>query len=278
MYLQNKFFYERQKNMKKIIAMLLLAAVVLSFAACAGEDDGKAGGTDGAKTTTPAVTTTRDPGPPPVTDPSTEFYNDFWIVYGSADIDGVKGSEWDNAIPFNVDISIKDNPSPATVVTAYVMWDETSLYFFFEIIDADISQDKGVGDYNNDGIYLYISETADETASDMGTYNNGNYQFALINDELSDVPRRGDRDLSADEDYELKFLTTDNGYNIEFKYTPKNTTLEANHLMFLEIQYNDCSNGSRLGVYKWYGTSDGEAAMRNFAWVALLAQGADIPD
>lgn len=258
--------------MKKIIAMLLLACLVLSFAACGG-DSGTT--TTTAKTAKSSVAT-RDPGPID-TNPDDEQITDLYIVYGSAVIDGVKGDEWDNAVGVTLDKAVKDNAAADTVVTAYAMWDTNGLYFLFDIVDSTISQQAAPGDYNSDGIYLYISETMDYSATSMGSYTNGNYQMAFINDDLSMVPRNGDKDLIADEDYQLVFNQHEGGLTIEFHYMPKHVELKDGIQMFMDFQYNDCANGSRLGCIKWFDDKDGNGNMQDFGFVTLLKEGETAP-
>lgn len=274
--------------MKKLIAMLLLASLILTFAACSGSKDGDDTSTKGTTTT---KVTTRDPGPGPddpdnPDDPGDEegYDPNLYLIYGSAVIDGVKDEKWNSAEAAPILLTTNGAMDPNTTATAYAMWDEEGLYFLFEISAPAFSQTSTAGDYRNSGIYLFVSETLDFTADDGGgnSYSNGNYQFALINEELSMIPRRGESDLVAEDgDYEVVYnLEEDKGsFIIEFHYKPKHVELKEGLQMLLDFQYNDCANGTRLGAARWYDSADGDFKMINFGIGELLSKDAtSIPE
>lgn len=256
---------------KSISALILLAALLVSATACNQESETTTSGTsDTSSTVTSSSSTTTtqssfgDPGDNG--DSSFELPNDdvdfpdddvdLFIPYGNAVIDGVRDESWDNAATVVLDVVKKDVPADTTIVQASTMWDENAIYFLFEITDEDIYQDGVLGDYNNDSIYLYICEDPYNPITDMTQYANGLYQFALINEELEMLPRRGDTsiDLQAQSAYSM----TDDGMIIEFCYTFTDGKLEGHSIIYLDYQYNDSgASGTRKGCLSWYCTIDG---------------------
>lgn len=256
---------------------MLIVCLALTFASCSNDKEGSGDQT----TTKKAVTTRRDPGniDDDIIDNDGPLDTNVYIVHGTASIDGVKEDAWNDAQGVVLENSVKDTPDAATVVTAYAMWDESGLYFFFDIVDSAISQSGALGDYNNDGIYLYISETLDFTQSDMNTYSNGTYQFAIINEDLTMIPRKGEAGDFTTEDYQVSInpKADNTGLTIEFHYNPKHLELTAGSQLSIEYQYNDCKDGTRLGCLKWYGTADGNANPIDFGVGTLLADGEKVP-
>ncbi len=264
--------------MKRIIAAVLALLTVASFAACGGTDE-ETTTTTTKKTTT---TTTRpaildEDGDPDIDDEGNEKYDpDAYVVYGEGIVvDGVKDEVWSKAQGVNVDIKAKDN-AEATVV-AYSMYDSERLYFFFEIEDENISQINDVGNYTNDGFFLWISEQ-NQFGSSFSSYSEGTYQFAIINEELSMYPRKGIADELADADCKCSInIVAGEGITIEFSYKPQYLKLEAGSQFSLDYQYNDCTDGVRIGTLQWIRPNDGDQDPSSWGIVELLANGAEIP-
>lgn len=264
--------------MKRIIAILLAALMLLSMVACGGEDPTTT--TTTKKTTTTTTRRTEDPGntiePEPGDDPE-KYDANVYLAYGSPVVDGVKEDCWSKAMPVTLETIMKD--APEATVTAYQLWDENRLYFFFEIEDADVAQDSTEGDWHNDGIYLYISELCTFGVSSYDSYVDyeGLYQFAIINETLTQLPRYGAADFTED-DYTCNINITENGITIEFSYAPKYLKLEAGQQICLDYQYNDCTTeGVRIGCLSWWRTRDGDTDPVNMAVGELLAEGAEMP-
>ncbi len=264
--------------MKKILALILAIAAVMSFAACTG---GETESTTTTKKTT--TTTTRDPG---VVDPDPDdpiidegYDPDVYLPYVETpiSIDGVKEEAWNAAQPITLDIAIKD--SPEATVTAYQMYDDEYLYFFFEMEDADLSQADIAGGYLSDGIYLYISETNDFGVG-ADSYSNGTYQFAIINEELSMIPRKGLAEEIPAENYKVStnFVEGSETFTIEFCYKPAFLELAKGSQFSLDYQYNDCADGTRKGALSWYRTKDGDADPTNMGIAELLGKDETIPE
>lgn len=278
--------------MKKTIpALILLAALLVSATACnKGEETGTTGAsTTGAKVTTSVTTTNKAPESKPDTDsdPSSEpTYEDedfpdedidLFIPYGNAIVDGVKDDSWANSATVTLDVIKKDSPAESTLVKASTMWDENAIYFLFEITDEDIYQDGVLGDYNNDGIYLYISEDPYNPITNMAQYANGLYQFALINKDQEMLPRRGD--TTADIKAQSAYSMTDDGMLIEFCYTFTDGKLEGHTVLFLDYQYNDSgASGVRKGCLSWYCSIDGSGDPGMWGLARLLDKGETAPN
>lgn len=284
--------------MKKTLPVLFLLAALL-LTACGGEDapattpkgSGGSGGSN-VRTTAPASKNVTTPAPAGTSgvqttggtdgtdgtgstggDPSEPLFTaddaSVFIAKGTADIDGVKDESWNNAQSVTLDQVKKDSPSPDTVVKASAMWDENAIYFLFEITDAQIFSGGSAGDYNNDGIYLYISEDPNAFVSKFEEYGYGVYQFALISKELEMLPRYG-ADSGEDLKAETAYSATDDGMIIEFKYTFSYAEYKDGTFILLDYQYNDCeSSGKRMGAMSWYNGTDGDASTMGMA-IAML--------
>ena len=270
--------------MKKLIALVLMATMVFSLAACATE------GGDDATTTTPAATTTTKPATttkkPHVDLPDDPTNEDNWmeemtelyIPYGTATVDGTKDDSWANAATVTLDKVKKDSPAADTVVSASVMWNEEGLFFLFEITDSDIHFGSEVGGYQNDGIYLYVSEDHNAAISSFDEFGSGIYQFALINKDLEMLPRKG-ADTTTNLNTESAYTMTDTGMIIEFRYKPVINPVAAGNYLLLDYQYNDCgaANGGRKGGMGWYNGTDTNADTMLWAVVKLLGEGEKAP-
>ncbi len=263
---------------KKLTALAMAALLLLSATACSGET---ADTTTATTTNAPVATTTKKPTtlfPPDTSDPD-DFTDEseLFIPYGSATVDGTKEDAWANAAKVSLDLTKKDNPNADTVVEASVMWNENGLYFLFEITDSDIYTGGTVGDFNNDGIYLYIAEDPLAYYNAFASFADGTYQFALIADEKEMLPRHGDK--SAELNAQSAYTRTEDGMIIEFCYTPANYPVAAGNFLLLDFQYNDSgASGTRAGGIGWYNGTDTNADTGLWAIVKLLAQGEVAPE
>lgn len=269
-------------NMKKLTALVLLATMVFSLAACNTGADDTATTTTAATTTTTATTTTKKPAdlPPPISEDEGDWMEDLcemYIPYGTATIDGEKDASWANAATVTLDKVKKDSPAADTAVSASVMWNEEGLFFLFEITDSDIFMGGAVGDYNNDSIYLYVSEDPNAAINSFDSFGSGIYQFALINEELEMLPRKGGDGVS-NLGIQRSYKMTDTGMIIEFCYKPLSNPVAAGNFLLLDYQYNDSgASGTRKGGMGWYNGTDTNADTMLWAVVKLLAQGENAP-
>ncbi len=267
---------------KKLTALVLLASMLFAATACGG---GEADPTDAATTpatTTPAPSTTTKK-PPVVELPETNDDDDWtdlselFIPYGNATVDGTKDDSWANAATVELTQTKKDAPNKDTAVNASVMWDENGLYFLFEITDSDIYTGGAVGDYQNDGVYLYVSEDPMAYCTAFDAFSSGVYQFALIANGLEMLPRHG-ADPTVNLNAKSAYTETENGMIIEFSYVPYHTPVAAGNFLLMDFQYNDSgSSGKRAGAIGWYNGTDENAQTNNWAIVKLLAQGENAP-
>lgn len=266
--------------MKKLLTIALTLALLLTAASCGSADSTNSDTTTGTDTTTTTPTTSATPNiqTPETNEPEddlTDFCNLF-IPYGNATVDGVKDDSWSNAATVPVDKVKKDSPAADTVVNASVMWDENGLYFLFEITDSDIFTAGALGDFNNDGIYLYVSEDENSSISNLSDFYNGVYQFALSSADNEILPRKGN---AAEVSNAISAYTlTDTGMIIEFSYTPTVEPNAAGNFLAMDFQYNDSgASGVRKGNLGWYNGTDTNGTPSMWGLVKLLAKGETAP-
>ena len=259
--------------MKRILTLVLALLMILTFVACQAEENTE--GTTTTTTTTPKRTDPIDPGTDPEGEEDEGYDVDVYIPYGTPVVDGVRDPIWDTAVPCPLELIMMD--APQATVTAYSLWDNEHLYFFFDIKDADVAQDGTEGDWHNDGIYLYISEDNNFGISSFDQYSGGTYQFAIINEELTLLPRKGEDNIGA-ENYQVSVNIVEDGITIEFGYKPQFLTMEGGSQFTLDYQYNDCTSGAtRLGCLSWYRMTDGDASPMSMGIAQLVAEGESIP-
>lgn len=265
---------------KKLTALVLLASLLFAVTACGGET--AADTTPDSTTAKPATTTTKQSPVIEIPDilPEEDWTDitEMFIPYGNATVDGVKDDSWANAVTVPLELTKKDSPAADTIVNASVMWDENGLYFLFEITDSDIYTGGTLGDYNNDSVYLYVSEDPMAYCTSFEAFSSGIYQFALIDNDLEMLPRHG-ADPTVNLNAQSAYTLTDTGMIIEFSYVPYHTPVAAGNFLLMDFQYNDsCSTKTRLGALGWYNGSDNNAQTSNWPVVKLLAQGEAAPE
>lgn len=269
---------------KKLTALVLLASLLFAAAACGeGTADPITNATTAATTTVAPATTTKTPPVVDLPDDGDDDDDDWtdicelFIPYGTAVVDGVMDDAWANVTPVSLDLIKKDSPCEDTVVEARVMWDENRLYFLFEVTDSDIYTGGAVGDYRNDGIYLYISEDPMAYWKSFESFAGGTYQFALITDGQEMIPRHGDKTVNLEA--QTAYTRTDTGMIIEFSYVPYHTPPAAGNFLLMDFQYNDCTSaGTRAGGMGWYNGTDTNSDTDLWAVVKLLAKGESAPE
>ena len=264
---------------RNFIVLLLVMTLIFSFVACQTSENNS----DGTTTTTKATTTTTkqdsntdpDTGSNDDADDLTE-YCELFIPYGKAVVDGVKDASWANAATVSLEEEKKGNLVEGLEIKASAMWDNDAIYFLFEIVDPEIVQGGDPGNYNTDGIYIYISENYEANTSSFNDYVEGIYQFALINKELELLPRKGV--ASEVQNAQTAYTMTETGMLIEFCYTPSVKPLAAGNFMLLDYQYNDgTAGGSRNGAIGWFNPTDTNTQTSLWAYVKLLAEGESAP-
>ncbi len=264
---------------KTLIALLMLFSILASVVSCGDKSDD-----NNTQTTTTKATTTRRTDNSVIDDPDDDdddmtSYTDLFIPYGKATVDGVREAAWDSAVKVPINQTKKDNPSPDVKAFASTMWDESGLYFLFEIEDPEIYQQGAVGDYQMDGVYLYIAESIDNAmgVTSFDSFTNGIYQFALITPELEMLPRKG---LASElQNAQSAYNVTETTITIEFTYTPSIVPVAAGNFLLVDFQYNDgASTGTRNGGLGWYNPSDTNSHPDLWGYAKLLAQGEKAPE
>ncbi len=145
-------------------------------------------------------------------------------------------------------------------VYASALYDNTALYFLFEITDNEFAFDSSVGDWKNDAIYLYIDEIGDGDP----TWTDQQAQIALIpEDGWELIPRKG----ATPADYELAYtFPTATTCVIEFKYVPRELALKEGTEFTLDFQYNDSiPGGTRDYCLGWSDETD-DASNNSSCW------------
>lgn len=263
---------------KKLLALLLLGAMMLTAVSCGGDDaETTAPSTTAAPKTTAAMTTAApDVDEDPPEDEGPEAFTELYIPYGNAVVDGTIDDSWANAVTVTLDKVKTGTPAEDTVVEAKVMWDENGMYFLFNITDSDVFQAGTAGDYNNDSIYLYISEDYEVNASTMDGFLGGIYQFALISPELEMLPRKGM--ASELTNMQSAYSVTDTGLVMEFTYTPAMKPAAAGNYITIDFQYNDSgATAARKGGLGFYNGTDDNGNTMLWCVARLLAEGEAAP-
>lgn len=270
---------------RNVISILLVMALIFSFVACQTSENNSDATTTTTKATTTTTTTTTTTKQDGNTDPDTGSnddtedlteYCEMFIPYGKAVVDGVKDASWANASTVSLEETKKGSRVDTLEVKASAMWDNDAIYFLFEITDDEISQSGEPGNYNADGIYIYISEDANANTSSWTDFVDGIYQFSLINKELELLPRKGV--ASELQNVQTAYTKTETGLLIEFCYTPTAHPLKAGGFMLLDFQYNDGTAGSsRNGAIGWFNPTDTNNESSLWAYVKLLGEGESAP-
>lgn len=266
---------------KKLIALLLLGAMMLTAVSCGGDDAETTAANTTAKpitTAAPAIDDAPDEGldDEEEEDEGPESYTELYIPYGGAVVDGTIDDSWANAVTVTLDKIKTGTPAEDTVVEASAMWDANGIYFLFNITDSDVFQAGSAGDFNNDSIYLYISEDFDVNASSMDGFMGGIYQFALISPELEMLPRKGM--ASELTNVQSAYTVTDTGIIMEFAYTPAMKPVAAGNYITLDYQYNDSgATGARKGGLGFYNGTDTNGDTMLWCVARLLAEGESAP-
>ncbi|MCR5683038.1 MAG: hypothetical protein K6G29_11375, partial [Clostridiales bacterium] len=189
------------------------------------------------------------------------------IATGTPKIDGAIDDVWATADRQQLgyckagDLKVDAYTLPDTCsVYASALYDNTALYFLFEITDDEFAFESSVGDWKNDSIYLYIDEIGDGDP----TWTDQQAQIALIpEDGWEMIPRKG----VAPADYELAYtFPTATTCVIEFKYVPRILELKEGVEFTLDFQYNDSiPGGTRDYCLGWSDETD-DAANNSGIW------------
>ena len=152
---------------------------------------------------------------------------------------------------------LKDFAPEVEKAYASALWDESYIYFLFEVTDDDVTNayggDPTAQEWKNDTIFLYIDETC-LRASASPWETSGNYQFSFCFDGTSKTPRNG---ASYTKETKSAAKKTDNGFVIEVAFAPEVITLAAGLELGVDYQYNDATEaGTRDYCFGWSDETD----------------------
>ena len=154
---------------------------------------------------------------------------------------------------------------------AYVsaLWDDEYVYFLLELKDDDWVMDNDVpGHWRNDCVYLYI----DEMSLAAGTWQDGQYQLALIPEEdMSMLPRNG----SAIEDGNVQYAYTleDDTCIMEVAFKFQYATPAEGFTFMADFQrHDDTEYASRDYCVSWSDEADQDSATSS-VWGTLVLGG-----
>ncbi len=189
------------------------------------------------------------------------------VAYGTAKIDGVIDDVWAAADRQQLgyckagDLKVNTSTLPEDcTVYASMLYDDTALYFLFEITDNEFAFESSVGDWKNDSIYLYVDEIGDGDP----TWTDQQAQIALIpEDGWEMIPRKG----ATPADYELAYdFPTATTCVMEFKYVPRVLALKEGTEFTVDFQYNDSVPGAiREYCLGWSDETD-DASNNSICW------------
>ena len=199
------------------------------------------------------------------------------VAYGTPKIDGTIDDVWAGADRQQLGyckagdkkVSSTELPEDCTVY-ASMLYDDTSLYFLFEITDNEFAFDSTVGDWKNDSIYLYIDEIGDGDP----TWTDQQAQIALIpEDGFEMIPRKG----ATPADYELAYtFPTATTCVMEFKYVVRQLAMKEGTEFTVDFQYNDSIEGAARDYCLGWSDESDDASNNSNCWgfATLGAKGA----
>ncbi|MBQ3859824.1 MAG: hypothetical protein II779_04790, partial [Clostridia bacterium] len=184
-------------------------------------------------------------------------------AYGTPTVDGTVDDVWASADrqPLKYvkagDLKTDTYTLPDDLsVYASMLYDNTALYFLFEITDNEFAFNSTVGDWKNDCIYLYVDEVGD--ADPVWTPQQS--QIALVPEdgfEMINPARKGTGPSSYQFAYTFPTATT---CVIEFKYVPIDMSLKEGTEFMVDFQYNDSVEAAtRDYCLGWSDESDNAA-------------------
>ena len=169
------------------------------------------------------------------------------IHKGTVQVDGKVEKAWDNVTEMPLTFATAESAPPQASATAKLLWDEEFLYVLFDVKDSllDVS---GSEVHTQDSVEVFM----DENHAKSDAYQSDDKQFRVnCSNELS---FNGSK--STEENITAKVITTEDGYLVEMALKWTDLTPSVGTLFGLELQLNDCKNGSRTGMLNWYDTTN----------------------
>ena len=189
------------------------------------------------------------------------------VAYGTPKIDGTIDDIWATADRQQLGyckagdkkVNSVTLPEDCTVY-ASMLYDDTSLYFLFEITDNEFAFESSVGDWKNDSIYLYVDEIGDGDP----TWTDQQAQIALVpEDGFEMIPRKG----AVPADYELAYtFPTANTCIMEFKYVVRVLSMKQGTEFTVDFQYNDSVPGALRDYCLGWSDETDDASNNSNCW------------
>lgn len=162
------------------------------------------------------------------------------IPKGTAIVDGVLGEEWSKTAITPLSI----NQSAKADATVRLMWDEESLYAFFDVKDAVLNADSE-NEYEDDSIEIFIDERNHKSEE----YKDDDKQYRV--NILNEQSFNGDKCLPENITSVVK--QNENGYQIELAIKWTNLHPVYGKMIGLDLQVNDADRtGKRIGTINWF--------------------------
>ena len=137
--------------------------------------------------------------------------------------------------------------------THRIMWDETGVYYFFNVLDDDLDV-SSPNDYEKDSIELYWD--MDNSKNDVTTgYDDNDFQWRIVLNQTTVDAGTGYRPPIGSV---AAWKETEFGYSCEV-YVPTNTwpiVPESDLQVGYEIHVNDADAGTREHLARWWGDSN----------------------
>lgn len=165
-----------------------------------------------------------------------------YIPMGTAVVDGVRESAWDNAVTIPLTIRL----GAEAQAQASLMWDQEYLYVFAQVKDDVLDKSSGQA-HEQDSLEIFIDENNHKSAA----YEDDDKQYRI--NYLAEQSYNGKKCLA--ENIQSAANTTDDGYVIETAIKWTDITPIGNMEIGLELQINDAAGGQRIGTLSWYDES-----------------------
>lgn len=162
------------------------------------------------------------------------------VTKGTIKVDGKANDKaWKNAVTIPLTINLGSEVS----ASAKLLWDESYLYVYAEIIDNDLNKDNADA-YQQDSLEVFIDENNHKTDS----YEEDDKQYR-INYENT---RSFNGTKCLDENLLSSAVLTDSGYFVEVAFKWTDLTPVDGTAIGLELQINDANaTGKRIGTLSW---------------------------
>lgn len=129
---------------------------------------------------------------------------------------------------------------------AWVLWDEDHIYVYAEILDDDLD-DKASNPWEQDSFEVFIDENNAKTAS----YQPDDAQYRVNFKNIQTFGTGASSDYIRSATKLLKDRDKVIGYAVEMAIKMKTRKLSVGDVIGFDIQVNNGSNGSRVGIFTW---------------------------